>query len=137
MTHRGLIALSGREIKRVLKLWTQTVLAPILSGSTEILAWAMCFLAAAAVAWLTLHTQWTRPVRPPRPTRPIKRLRRPPHLAPIDQLLDATKIVIGRHQIVQTDHLHLPRLLSRPDRERRMSHAHKIPVRPDETSTGS
>ena len=30
---RGLIALSGREIDRVLKLWTQTVLAPILSSA--------------------------------------------------------------------------------------------------------
>src|SRR4051812_22048052 len=29
---RGLIALSGRETERVLKLWTQTVVAPILSS---------------------------------------------------------------------------------------------------------
>lgn len=30
--HRGLLALSAREIHRVLKLWTQTVAAPILSS---------------------------------------------------------------------------------------------------------
>ena len=41
MTHRGLIALSGREIKRVLKLWTQTVLAPILSSSLFILVFGL------------------------------------------------------------------------------------------------
>jgi len=31
--HRGLLALTGRETARVLKLWTQTILAPILSSS--------------------------------------------------------------------------------------------------------
>ena len=41
MTHRGLIALSGREVKRVLKLWTQTVLAPILSSSLFILVFGL------------------------------------------------------------------------------------------------
>jgi ABC-2 type transport system permease protein len=30
--HRGLIALTGRETVRVLKLWTQTILAPVLSS---------------------------------------------------------------------------------------------------------
>jgi ABC-2 type transport system permease protein len=30
--HRGLMALTGRETARVLKLWTQTILAPILSS---------------------------------------------------------------------------------------------------------
>ena len=32
-THRGLIALSGREVARVLKLWSQTIVAPILSSA--------------------------------------------------------------------------------------------------------
>ena len=41
MTHRGLIALSGREVNRVLKLWTQTVLAPILSSSLFILVFGL------------------------------------------------------------------------------------------------
>jgi hypothetical protein len=74
---------------------------------------------------------------PGRPARPIKRLRRAPHLTPIDQRLDPTKIVIGRHEVVQTDHLHLPRLLTRPDRERRECHTSSLAVTPDETSTGS
>jgi ABC-2 type transport system permease protein len=39
--HRGLIALSGREVNRVLKLWTQTVLAPILSSSLFILVFGL------------------------------------------------------------------------------------------------
>src|SRR5215210_9177541 len=30
--HRGLAALTGRETARVLKLWTQTILAPVLSS---------------------------------------------------------------------------------------------------------
>jgi ABC-2 type transport system permease protein len=30
--HRGLVALTGRETARVLKLWTQTILAPVLSS---------------------------------------------------------------------------------------------------------
>ena len=41
MSHRGLIALSGREVNRVLKLWTQTVLAPILSSSLFILVFGL------------------------------------------------------------------------------------------------
>jgi ABC-2 type transport system permease protein len=41
VTHRGLIALSGREVNRVLKLWTQTVLAPILSSSLFILVFGL------------------------------------------------------------------------------------------------
>ncbi len=36
------------------------VAAPIVSGSTEPIAWALCFLGAAAVAWLNWHTQWSR-----------------------------------------------------------------------------
>jgi ABC-2 type transport system permease protein len=38
---RGLIALSGREVARVLKLWTQTVLAPILSSALFILVFGL------------------------------------------------------------------------------------------------
>jgi ABC-2 type transport system permease protein len=41
VTNRGLIALSGREVNRVLKLWTQTVLAPILSSSLFILVFGL------------------------------------------------------------------------------------------------
>jgi len=77
------------------------------------------------------------PNRPPHATRPIKRRRRAAHLIPINQPLNPPQLIIGRHQIIHTDHLHLPRLLARPDRERRMSHAHRIPIRPDETSTSS
>ena len=40
-SYRGLIALSGREVNRVLKLWTQTVLAPILSSSLFILVFGL------------------------------------------------------------------------------------------------
>ena len=40
-SHRGLIALSGREIERVLKLWTQTILAPILSSALFILVFGL------------------------------------------------------------------------------------------------
>ena len=36
-THRGLRALSSRETARVLKLWTQTIVAPILSSELFIL----------------------------------------------------------------------------------------------------
>jgi ABC-2 type transport system permease protein len=39
--HRGLIALSGRESHRVLKLWTQTVVAPILSSLLFILVFGL------------------------------------------------------------------------------------------------
>jgi ABC-2 type transport system permease protein len=39
--HRGLIALSGREIERVLKLWTQTVVAPVLSSALFILVFGL------------------------------------------------------------------------------------------------
>jgi ABC-2 type transport system permease protein len=38
---RGLIALSGREVARVLKLWTQTILAPVLSSSLFILVFGL------------------------------------------------------------------------------------------------
>jgi ABC-2 type transport system permease protein len=39
--HRGLIALSKRESHRVLKLWTQTVIAPILSSLLFILVFGL------------------------------------------------------------------------------------------------
>jgi ABC-2 type transport system permease protein len=39
--HRGLIALSSREVERVLKLWTQTVAAPILSSALFILVFGL------------------------------------------------------------------------------------------------
>jgi ABC-2 type transport system permease protein len=39
--HRGLLALSGREAHRVLKLWTQTVAAPILSSFLFILVFGL------------------------------------------------------------------------------------------------
>ena len=38
---RGLIALTGREVARVLKLWTQTVVAPILSSALFILVFGL------------------------------------------------------------------------------------------------
>jgi ABC-2 type transport system permease protein len=39
--HRGLLALSARETHRVLKLWTQTVAAPILSSLLFILVFGL------------------------------------------------------------------------------------------------
>jgi len=39
--HRGLIALSGRESARVLKLWTQTIAAPVLSSLLFILVFGL------------------------------------------------------------------------------------------------
>jgi ABC-2 type transport system permease protein len=39
--HRGLIALSGRESARVLKLWTQTIAAPVLSSMLFILVFGV------------------------------------------------------------------------------------------------
>ena len=39
--HRGLIALTGREILRVLKLWTQTVGAPVISSFLFILVFGL------------------------------------------------------------------------------------------------
>src|SRR3712207_4222050 len=38
---RGLLALSGREIARVLKLWTQTIVAPILASALFILVFGL------------------------------------------------------------------------------------------------
>ena len=38
---RGLIALTGREVARVLKLWSQTVIAPILSSALFILVFGL------------------------------------------------------------------------------------------------
>jgi ABC-2 type transport system permease protein len=40
-THRGLRALAARETARVLKLWTQTILAPILSSALFILVFGL------------------------------------------------------------------------------------------------
>ena len=39
--HRGLIALSSRETDRVLKLWTQTIMAPVLSSFLFILVFGL------------------------------------------------------------------------------------------------
>ncbi|HYZ70600.1 MAG TPA: hypothetical protein VE528_02975 [Thermoleophilaceae bacterium] len=39
--HRGLLALSGRETARVLKLWTQTIAAPILSSALFIVVFGL------------------------------------------------------------------------------------------------
>jgi ABC-2 type transport system permease protein len=38
---RGLISLSGREVARVLKLWTQTIVAPVLSSALFILVFGL------------------------------------------------------------------------------------------------
>src|SRR3954471_22893465 len=38
---RGLIALSGREVARVLKLWSQTIVAPVLSSALFILVFGL------------------------------------------------------------------------------------------------
>ncbi len=38
---RGLVALSGREVLRVLKLWTQTVGAPVISSFLFILVFGL------------------------------------------------------------------------------------------------
>jgi ABC-2 type transport system permease protein len=39
--HRGLLALSARETARVLKLWTQTIVAPVLSSLLFILVFGL------------------------------------------------------------------------------------------------
>jgi ABC-2 type transport system permease protein len=39
--HRGLIALSGREVNRVLKLWQQTIAAPVISSFLFILVFGL------------------------------------------------------------------------------------------------
>jgi ABC-2 type transport system permease protein len=39
--HRGLLALSGREVNRVTKLWTQTIVAPVLSSALFILVFGL------------------------------------------------------------------------------------------------
>ncbi|HVL96151.1 MAG TPA: ABC transporter permease [Solirubrobacteraceae bacterium] len=39
--HRGLVALAGREILRVTKLWTQTIAAPVLSSALFILVFGL------------------------------------------------------------------------------------------------
>jgi ABC-2 type transport system permease protein len=40
-SHRGLIALSAREVARVLKLWSQTIVAPILSSALFIVVFGL------------------------------------------------------------------------------------------------
>ena len=40
-SRRGLIALSGREIERVLKLWSQTIAAPVISSALFILVFGL------------------------------------------------------------------------------------------------
>jgi len=40
-THRGLRALSARETARVLKLWTQTIVAPILSSALFVVVFGL------------------------------------------------------------------------------------------------
>jgi ABC-2 type transport system permease protein len=40
-THRGLQALSGRETARVLKLWTQTIAAPVLSSALFVVVFGL------------------------------------------------------------------------------------------------
>lgn len=60
--------------------------------------------------------------RPAHTSRVIERTRRRTHMLPIDQLLNTPQLIIGGHQIVQADHLHLPRLLTRPHRKRRQRH---------------
>src|SRR5919112_2406878 len=39
--HRGLIALTGREVARVLKLWSQTIVAPVLSSALFIVVFGL------------------------------------------------------------------------------------------------
>jgi ABC-2 type transport system permease protein len=39
--HRGLVALAGREVARVTKLWTQTIAAPVLSSALFILVFGL------------------------------------------------------------------------------------------------
>src|SRR5256714_6769801 len=39
--HRGLAALTGREVERVLKLWSQTVAAPVVSSFLFILVFGL------------------------------------------------------------------------------------------------
>ena len=39
--HRGLVALSGREVARVLKLWTQTIAAPVISSALFIVVFGL------------------------------------------------------------------------------------------------
>ncbi|MGZ8766208.1 MAG: hypothetical protein ACXW2C_11010 [Acidimicrobiia bacterium] len=36
------------------------IAAPILSGTTDPIGWALCFFAAAALIWLHWHTHWSR-----------------------------------------------------------------------------
>lgn len=40
-THRGLLALSGREVARVLKLWTQTIVAPVAASALFIVVFGL------------------------------------------------------------------------------------------------
>src|SRR3712207_4068754 len=40
-TRRGLLALSGREVNRVLKLWSQTIAAPVVSSALFIVVFGL------------------------------------------------------------------------------------------------
>lgn len=66
------------------------------------------------------------------PAGHIERCRGRPHRRPVHQPLDTPQIVIPRDQLVQTDHLHLQRLITRPDRE-----SHTPGSRPDQTNTST
>jgi len=54
------------QLHRVLDLVVIVALlvAPIVSGSTELVAWVLCVLAAVALAWINWHTSWRRAPRP-------------------------------------------------------------------------
>src|SRR3954468_24949606 len=41
LRHRGLVSLAGREVERVLKLWSQTIAAPIVSSFLFILVFGL------------------------------------------------------------------------------------------------
>ncbi|MEA2354847.1 MAG: type transport system permease protein, partial [Solirubrobacteraceae bacterium] len=41
--HRGLLALTGREVLRVLKLWTQTIAAPVFSSFLFVIVFGLSF----------------------------------------------------------------------------------------------
>ena len=60
----------------------------------------------------------------------VKRGRGLPHRAPRHEALHAPQDVIVRHKLVQTDHLDLPGLLTRPDRDR---HHDIVLIPPDDT----
>jgi hypothetical protein len=55
-----------------------------------------------------------------------------PYRAPRHEALHAPQDVIVCHKLIQTHHLHLPGLLTRPDRDR---HHRMVLNRPDDTPT--